>query len=246
MTATIAAYEPVNTLKAVADGLWLVDGPLIDFNYAGLRLPFPTRMTVVRLAGGDLWLHSPTALTAGLKAEIDALGPARHLIAPNKLHYWWIGDWRKAYPEALAYAAPGVRRRAAGRAIAFERDLGAEPAAWAGEIDQVLVPGGFMTEVAFFHRRSRTLILTDLIENFEPGKVPRGWLRLLMRLGGVMEPGGTPRDMRLTLLGHRKAVRRAIMTMIGWRPQRVIVAHGRCWHENATAELGRAFRWIIG
>ncbi|MGH6913294.1 MAG: DUF4336 domain-containing protein, partial [Geminicoccales bacterium] len=222
MTATIATYEPIDTLKPVADRIWLVDGPLIDFSWAGLRLPFPTRMTVIRLAAGDLWLHSPTALTPGLKAEVDALGPMRHLIAPNKLHYWWVGDWQKAYPEALAYAAPGVRRRAARRGIAFERDLAAEPAAaWAGEIDQVLVPGSFMTEVAFFHRPSRSLILTDLIENFEPAKVPSGWLRLLMRLGGVMEPGGTPRDMRLTFLGHRKAVRQAVATMLDWRPQHV-------------------------
>jgi hypothetical protein len=36
MTATIAVYEPINTLKAVADGVWLVDGPLIDLNDAGL------------------------------------------------------------------------------------------------------------------------------------------------------------------------------------------------------------------
>jgi hypothetical protein len=28
-----------------------------------------------------------------------------------------------------------------------------------------------MEEVAFFHRGTRTLILADLIENFEPGKV---------------------------------------------------------------------------
>lgn len=243
MTATIEPYEPINTLKPVADGIWLVDGPLIDFRWAGLRLPFPTRMTIIRLAGGGLWLHSPTALTPGLKAEVDALGPVRHLIAPNKLHYWWVGDWQKAYPEALAYAAPGMRREAR-RAIAFERDLEAEPPAdWAGEIDQVLVPGSFMTEVDFFHRRSRSLILTDLIENFEPAKVPRGWLRLLMRLGGVMVPGGTPRDMRLTFLGHRKAVRRAIATMLGWRPQHLIVAHGRCRHDNATSELARALHW---
>jgi Domain of unknown function (DUF4336) len=246
MTAAVAPYAPINTLKAVADQLWIVDGSLIQFAYAGLRLPFPTRMTVVRLEGGALWMHSPTAPTPGLRAEVDALGPVGHLIAPNKLHYWWIGEWKAAHPEALAYAAPGVRTRAVRRKVAFDRDLGARsPAAWAGEIEQVLVPGRVMTEVAFLHRRSRTLILTDLIENFEPDRVRSRWLRLLMRLGGVMHPNGsTPRDLRLTFLGHREAVRHAVRMMLAWRPQRVIVAHGRCYDEDAPSELERAFRWV--
>jgi hypothetical protein len=245
MAPAITPYQPINTLRAIADQLWIVDGPLIRFSYAWVRLPFPTRMTIVRLGSGELWVHSPTELTPGLKAEVDRLGRVRHLIAPIKLHYWWVGDWQAACPEALAYAAPGARERAAKRGAAFDLDLGAEPpAAWAGEIDQLPVAGGFMTEIVFFHRRSRTLILTDLIENFEPDRVPAAWLRLLMRLGGVMHPrGSTPRDLRPTFVGHRQAMRRALATMIGWRPQHVIVAHGRCYHENALGELERAFRW---
>ena len=59
-----------------------------------------------------------------------------------------------------------------------------------------------------------------------------------------MHPRGSmPRDLRLTFLGHRQAMRRAVATMIGWQPQQVIVAHGRCYHENAPSELERAFRW---
>lgn len=246
MTA-VAAYQPVGTLKPVAGGVWIVDGPLIQFRYAGMRLPFPTRMTIVKLADDNLWVHSPTELTPRLRVEVDALGRVRYLISPNKLHYWWVGDWKRAYPEALAYAAPGMGKRAARRGVSFDRELGAEPPpAWTGEIDQVLVPGHFMTEVVFLHRRSRTLIVTDLIENFEADKVSSRWLRLLMRLAGIMHPnGGTPRDLRLTFLGCGAEVRQAVATMIGWRPQRVILAHGRCYHENAAGELRRALRWAI-
>ena len=41
---------------------------------------------------------------------------------------------------------------------------------WDAEIATLPIVGGYMTEVEFFHRESRTLILTDLIENFEPEK----------------------------------------------------------------------------
>ena len=53
-----------------------------------------------------------------------------------------------------------------------------------------------MTEIVLFHRRSRTLVLTDLIENFEPQRLGVA-MRLLTRLAGAQDPnGGTPRDMR--------------------------------------------------
>ena len=56
-------------------------------------MPFPTRMTVVRLASGGLWLHSPTQISDGLRAELDALGPVRHLVSPNRIHYSHMLSW---------------------------------------------------------------------------------------------------------------------------------------------------------
>jgi hypothetical protein len=50
-------YEPINTLKPVADGLWIVDGPIISASL--LRVPFTTRMTIARLGDGSLWVDSP-------------------------------------------------------------------------------------------------------------------------------------------------------------------------------------------
>ena len=48
----------------------------------------------------------------------------------------------------------------------------------------------------------------------------------------------------MTFLGHRRELRRAVATMLGWRPERVIIAHGRWYPENGVAELRRAFRWL--
>ncbi len=59
----LRTYDPVGTLKPVASGIWIADGPVIRFRYLGLRLPFTSRMTLVRLADGAIWVHSPTALT---------------------------------------------------------------------------------------------------------------------------------------------------------------------------------------
>ena len=109
------AYPPLNTLKPVADDIWIVDGPMIRFGVPGFRMPFPTRATIIRVEDGGLFIHSPTSLDAGLKAEVDRIGTPRWLIGPNRLHYWWIPDWHAAYPDADIYLAPKTAEQAGAR-----------------------------------------------------------------------------------------------------------------------------------
>jgi hypothetical protein len=44
---------------------------------------------------------------------------------------------------------------------------------------------------------------------------------------------------------NRKALRASVEQLIGWAPERVIVAHGRWFERDGTAELRRAFRWVL-
>ncbi len=241
MALRVDLYEPINTLKPVDEDIWIVDGPQIRF----ARMPFPTRMTIIRLSNGDLFIHSPTPLTVSLRQEIDQLGAVRHLVSPNFIHYWWIGEWHEAYREAMRWASPNVRPRAAKHGIEFDRDLGdeADPA-WAAEIDQLIIRGSrAITEVEFFHKRSRTLILTDMIENFEPSRLHPAWWRWLIKLAGITDPDGkTPIDIYLSFLGKRDKLRAAVQRMIDWKPRRIILAHGRWYDSDGEAELRRAFR----
>jgi hypothetical protein len=247
MANCLVPYSPLSVLKPVAPDVWIVDGPEIRMSYFLGSMPFTTRMTVLRLRDGSLWLHSPTAAEPDLVESIRALGPVRFLVAPNRLHYWWIGEWKERFPDARAFAAPGVRASARRRFAGFDDDLlpGVSPE-FAAEIDQIWMRGAVMTEVEFFHRATRTLVLTDMIENFEPDRIACWHLRALTRLGGVADPdGSTPRDLRATFWGSRKTARRAVETMLAWKPERVLLAHGRCYLANADSELRRAFRWLL-
>ncbi len=192
MTA-YALYEPVNTLKPVADDVWIVDGPEIRMTYPWLpffKVPFPTRMTVVRLGDGGLWLHSPTPLTDALAAAVDSLGRVAHLVAPNLLHFWWIGDWKARYRQARAYAAPGVRAHAAQHFSGFDEDLtDSPPQAWHGEFEQVLVPGSYMTEAVFFHRASRTLDSHRPDREFRAGAVFQDLAAARLPVVRLLRPG---------------------------------------------------------
>jgi hypothetical protein len=241
-------YPPLNTPKPVADDVWIVDGPVIRFGPRWFSAPFPTRATIFRLPGERLFIHSPTPLIGDLKTEIARLGMPNWIIGPNRLHYWWIPDWHAAYPEARIFLAPGIKRQAGDR-LAFDGeplDRGSGYP-WDDGIATLAVAGSYMTEVVFFHRPSRTLLLTDLIENFETDRIGSPLMRFLTWAGGVRDPdGSTPRDMRLTLLQNRAAVKAAATRMIEWNPERVILAHGRWYDRDGRAELCRAFRWILG
>ena len=186
-----ATYPPLDVLKPVADGVWIVDsGPL-----RALGIPLPVRMTVIRLHDGGIWLHSPTRYDARLHRDIAALGPIRHMVAPNVAHWTFLKDWQAHCPEALVWAAPNLRQRGQVRRSGLRLDRvldDAAPPEWAADLRQAVVPGGLsFREVAFFHGESRTLILTDLVLNLEPAKMPV-LLRPFLRLARMTPPHGQP------------------------------------------------------
>lgn len=243
---TRLTYPPLNTPKPVADDVWIVDGPVIRFGPRGFRMPFPPRATILRLPGAQLFIHSPTPLVDELKAGIARLGTPRWIIGPNRLHYWWIPEWHAAYPDARVFLARGIAQQAGDRLALdgepLERRSGYP---WDEWIATLPVAGSYMTEAVFFHLKSRTLLLTDLIENFETERIGSPLMRFLTWIGGVRDPdGSTPRDMRLTFRRDKAALKAAVTCMIGWDPERIILAHGRWYDRNGRAELERAFRWL--
>jgi len=150
-------------------------------------------MAVVRLSDGSAWVWSPIALTDELCASVNAIGPVRHIVSPNKIHHLFLAEWAKRWPEARMYAAPGLAKRRPNLHFDAELDDLSDPA-WADDIDQVIFRGSFaMEEVTFFHKESRTVIDCDLIQR-HPEATMRGWKGMLMRLDNLVgENGSTTR-----------------------------------------------------
>jgi hypothetical protein len=85
--------------------IWIADGPVASF----YGFPYPTRMAVIRLSNGSLFVWSPVALSGSLRASIDVLGPVRYLVSPNALHHLFLAEWKSAYPAARLYASSRLR-----------------------------------------------------------------------------------------------------------------------------------------
>jgi hypothetical protein len=239
-------YEPINVYKPVASNIGIVDGPFEYLTVGGIKLPLPftTRMTVVRLSKGELFLHSPVKFDGKLANELQGLGAVRHLVSPNQFHFAHIGEWAKAFPNAISWASPRVRQRARARRIdvRFTRDLRANPPdEWFREIDQTLFPGGYFKEFIFFHKASKTLILTDTIINLELDKVDEPW-RTATKLTGMYHPYGQIFfGMRLPLLVQQRKARAAIGKIYSWHPRRILLSHGRCFDTDVNGAICRIF-----
>lgn len=230
-------------LKQRGTDLWTADGD------AGAGVPrvfrkydFSTRMTVIRLPDGGLFLHSPVRLDDRLRGELDGLGPVRAVVAPNKAHHLFVGDYRVPYPKARFYGALGLQTKR--KDLAFFAMLGDEPMPeWRGAIEQRFFRGApWLNEVVFFHPSSRTLLLTDLAFNVPVGKV---WgIPFVFKLMGAEGVFGPHRFIRWSIRDGNAALR-SLRKILEWDFDRIIVTHGDIVESGGPAKMKQAFKFIL-
>jgi hypothetical protein len=229
-------------LEEFAPDLFTTDGPIVPF----LSFPYPTRMAVIRMDDGGLWVWSPVALSPDLAQAVDALGPVRHIVAPNKLHHLFLAEWSERWPDARLYAPPGLAKKRP--ELHFDAELQDEPdSSWATEIDQTIFRGSLaIEEVVFFHHRSRTALVCDLVQRLDSNILAKaGRLKgLILRLNALVgDAGSTPREWRASFL-RRGPAREAREKVLAWKPEHLLIAHGACARSKATEILTRALAWI--
>ena len=235
--------KQIEMLQSVGESIWLIDGGIVSF----YGFPYPTRSVVVRLANDDLWIWSPTALTQSLIDKLKACGRVRHLVSPNKLHHLYLQDWKRAFPDAVLWGPQSTIRKRGD--LDFEDALtDLSPTEWQDELDQAWFHGSkAMDEVVFFHRRSRTVIIADLSENFSDEFLRAHWswpARVFAKIWKITVPYGyAPLELRWTWF-NRQPAREALRKMLSWDPKQVIMAHGEWQQEDGRNYLERAFAWL--
>jgi len=223
-------------LHPIAPGIWHAQRGM-----TAAGIPMTSRMTVIQLADGSLWLHSPIQLDDALRAELDALGPVRCIVAPNKTHHLFAKKCLAMYPQATLFGAPGLSGKRADLAPMTPLPATAPPQ-WAGQIDEVFIAGvPVVNETVFFHRASGSAIFTDVVQLW---RGPLNWkAALYAHLTGVRNRFAVPRTVRF-MVKDKAAFRASAQKVLAWPIKRVLVAHNSVIDGDAHAGLKRALEVV--
>ena len=245
MEGMLKLYSPINELKQIGENIWIVDGNEIHMSFKLFKVPFTTRMTVVKLDNNKLWIHSPIAFNKELDEKIKELGEIEHIVAPNKYHYSYVLDWYKHYPDAKVWLAKGVSTKLKiDERENFVSLDNISKTSWSEEIYFTPFRGSIaMEEIVFFHKKSSTLILTDLIESIEVNKLPLLY-KLVFKFGDNKYPKfRTSRDLRSSFI-FKKQAKDSYSKIESWKPDKIVFSHGKIILENGTEKLKEAFYWL--
>lgn len=231
MSSPQASPPPSAELRPIAEGLWSAESVIV----IGPGIRFPIRMVLIRQSDGGLWVWSPIEIDDQLAAEIEALGPVRHLVAPNSYHHMHMSAAALRYPDARVWAPQGLEKKQPNLRI----DGHLNPALdWGGELETTAVLGADgISEFVFFHRPSRTLLLTDLVFNMDDRAT--GITRFVLWVFGSLGRLARSRMWNL-MIKDREAFGASVTRILELDFDRVVPAHGAIIESDAKAALTEA------
>jgi hypothetical protein len=226
----------------IQDKIYIVEYPI---RFAGMDLF--SRMTIVKLHDGKLWVHRPSKVDTALKASIDELGEVAYIIAPGNFHHLNVSDFQIAYPNAETYLCPSLESKRAD--LEFDWILGnRSDHRWGNEFEQVVIHGTWIiNEVAFFHKPTKTLILVDLIENIgddythEAGFLLKFWWKTVFNMWN--NPKAAP-EYQLGW-GDKEVVKKSLNRILDWDFEKIILAHGNLIEKDAHAVATEAWKNVL-
>uniref|UniRef100_A0A803QKU1 T4P13.26 protein n=1 Tax=Cannabis sativa TaxID=3483 RepID=A0A803QKU1_CANSA len=170
--------------EAVKGSIWLFEQEqALGFSSVSTNI----RMTVIKLKSGGLWIHAPIAPTDECIQLVKELGaPVEYIVLPTFAyeHKIFVGPFSRKFPRAQVWVAPRQWSWPLNLPLEFfgifrsktlkDEDLSTP---WADEIEQKVLSSpevgiGPYVEVAFYHKRSRTLLVTDAVI-FVPKQPPK-------------------------------------------------------------------------
>lgn len=213
-----------------AGDLWVAQRNLW---FSGVRLR--ARMTVIRLADGALWLHSPHEPTPELCAELDRLGEVRWIVVPNRYHHLHAAATKARYPGAQVLGPASVIER--NQTVVLDAPI---ETAVPGITAVALRGVPFLDETLFLHARTGTLIGADVMMCGCPAD-HFTW-RWASRLFGQYGRYKAPPDVRK----HTKPgpeVTASLAALAKLPVERIFVAHGDPIDDRPLEQLAEAWRF---
>jgi len=222
-------------IREVTKNVWTFSRPFARYGIA----PIGGRSTAIKLQDSSLWVLASTPLDTETKSKLDELGPVKYIISPDGLHHLYLGEFKKAYPEAKVLGPAMAAQRIKDKQVKFDGIWGTDPPdtkyGFEPDIQACYFSGFRNKDVAFYHPESKTMIEADLMFNL-PAKEQysksksSGGLPFFKDLGPF---SWAHAKMLSGLCDDKEAMKRDAKTVAGWNFERIIPCHGDVIETNA-------------
>ncbi|CEL99570.1 unnamed protein product [Vitrella brassicaformis CCMP3155] len=236
-------YERETILRSIGDGLYFLEQPLLAAGVnAGLR------SVVVRLEGsGDLLVINPVAPTRECMRLLNSLGgKVAGIVVANTApeHQIYVKTFADRYPDAPVYAA---RPPDQDNTYRINEILSDEvPSTWRRTLEQAVLDGGSTyREVVFFHKRSKSLIVTDFCATINEDFISQQPFldklatRTVARAIGIYERVGLLVEGVLNRYRARNQV--FLQRVCSWEVTCIVASHG-----SSPIEGGPVWETLLG
>jgi hypothetical protein len=165
--------------------------------------------------------------------------PGAVIVAPSLLHHDHLQRAIDDHASRAVWAPPGLVDKIPALAP-FVKTFGVDRWPYYEDLPFHAIAGApKRNEIAFFHRATRTLFLTDLVFNI---REPHGLLSpLAFRMMGVYRRFGMMKPWT-RWIEDRPAFLRSIDEVLAWDFDRIAMAHGEIVTANGKAMLVEALR----
>lgn len=234
-------------IREVTEGIWTFSKPFLRLNV----LPIGGRSTAVRLSNGDVWVLASTPLTPDTKKTLENLGPVKYIVGADSVHHLYLGEFKKAYPDAKLVAVEEAVEKKKGEGLDFAGfwgDKQQDPKfGFEDEIESCYFSGFKNKDVAFLHKPSKTLIEADLLFNMPAlEQYSRSWFSGRIPFIGNIDPYTAAHKRMMWRLGvDKEAMKRDAKTVADWDFERIIPCHGDVIDKDGNKAWRAAYEYYL-
>lgn len=195
-------------------------------------MKLPVRSVVIKANKGVI-LISPIKFTSDQLQQILELGEVTDIVSPSLIHSLFLHKAIKRFPNATVWAPPGMREKFPIEKfpkMRIDKTLTKNPWPYEDQIQIQLIEGApKATEVAFFCKELKTIIVSDLVFNLQH---PHGLgANILSRFIGIYKKFAMSRLWN-RFIKDKSAFKKSVEGILEWDFDQVIMAHGEVLTEN--------------
>ncbi|KAH7097104.1 hypothetical protein BKA62DRAFT_717554 [Auriculariales sp. MPI-PUGE-AT-0066] len=221
-------------------------------------LPLGGRSTAIRLTNGDVWVLASHPIDQDTRQTLDAMGHVKYIVSGDVDHYFFLADYKAAYPNALVIGPDGLQAKLEKQGKGVKLDgvyfVDSDDKRYGFE-DEVHpfdpFHGHAKMDVAFYHIASKSLVECDLLFNLPATESFKtiGGTGSIPLLTSLFKPGKFLHNQAIKgMVTDKVKVKVASDAVLALDLERIIPCHGDVL-ERADDPRGKweaTFKGIVG